>query len=677
MLITMRTLCLSFLLLPGLTAMAQERETRDIIDNIAEHVPEDEDFSELTERLSFFLKHPINLNKTTPEGLKSLFFLSSLQISNFFSYLANNRLMDVLELQAIPGFDPETINKLMPFVTITGLQGYEQVKPRHMLQSGSHDLILRYARLLQQQKGFKDLPGSRYLGTAEKLLLRYRYSFQEIISAGLVVEKDAGEKLFNRNSGVDHLSAHLALFKLGRIKKLVLGDYSMQFGQGLTLWSGFAFGKGPDVTSVAAKDLGLKPYTSANESAFFRGLATTMNLIKNIDLSAFVSFRKLDASLKVISDSDFTLSNINSSGLHRTQTELKNRKSLAQKVYGATLQYITDNLNIGLISYQTSYQHQFITGTQLYNKYAFSGKHLGNTGLHYNCSFKNIYFYGEIAHSAGAGKAIINGAMTTFSRKLSAVVLHRSYEKDYHNFFSSAIGEGGETNNEKGWYVGLNYLLPGNLTWSVYGDYFKFPWLKYRVDSPSSGYEILTQLSYAKGKTFKAAVRFKREQKQQNPDEGSGYHHLDYVVKQNYRLEWNWKLNQKFNFHQRTEISQYQKGINPLETGYMLYQDMNYAPVSSKLSGNLRIAWFNTMSYNSRIYAYEDDVLYGSGTGVYSGKGIRSFINVRYNATTKMAIWFRCATFIYRDTKTIGSGLDEIEGHTKTEVKIQVRYLFQ
>ena len=193
---------------------------------------------------------------------------------------------------------------------------------------GSHDLTLRYARLLQQQKGFKDLSGSRYLGTAEKLLLRYRYSFQEIVSAGMVMEKDAGERLFNRNSGMDHLSAHLALFKLGRIKKLVLGDYSLQFGQGLTLWSGFAFGKGPDVTSVAAKDLGLKPYTSANESVFFRGAATTINLIKNIDLTTFVSFRKLDASLKILPDGNFTLSNINSSGLHRTQTELKNRKSL-------------------------------------------------------------------------------------------------------------------------------------------------------------------------------------------------------------------------------------------------------------------------------------------------------------------------------------------------------------
>lgn len=657
--------------------MAQEEEIRAVIESLAENLSEDEDFSELSERLFSFRKHPINLNKTTHEELKSLFFLSTLQISNFFSYLTNTRLIDVLELQAIPGFDPETINRLMPFVTITDLQGYEHLKPKNMLHGASHDLTLRYARLLQQQKGFKDLSGSRYLGTAEKLLLRYRYSFQEIVSAGMVMEKDAGETLFNRNSGVDHLSAHLALFKLGRIKKLVIGDYAMQFGQGLTLWSGFAFGKGPDVTSVAAKDVGLKPYTSANESVFFRGAATTINMVKNIDLSAFVSFRKLDASLKVLPDGNSALSNINSSGLHRTQTELKNRKSLTQRAYGAVLQYITDNLNIGFIAYQTNYQHNFITGAQLYNRYGFSGRYLGNMGLHYNYSFKNVYLYGEIAQSTGAGKAMINGAMTTFSRKLSMVVLHRNYDKDYHNFFSSALGEGTETNNEKGWYIGLNYLLPGHLTWSVYCDYFRFPWLRYRVDSASSGYEILNQLSYAKGKTFKAAVRFKLEQKQQNPDEDGASHHLDNVVKQNYRLEWSWKVNRKFNFQQRTEVSKYQKGIKPKETGYMQYHDISYTPMSSQLSGNLRLAWFKTRSYNSRIYAYEDDVLHGSGSGVYSGKGIRTFVNARYRPATKLDIWLRFAIFIYQGTTAVGSGLDEIKGNKKTEVKIQLRYQFQ
>lgn len=670
-------LCLLLLLQGGMSAIAQEEEKiRDLIEHLAENSSEGEDLSEFTDRISFFRKHPINLHKTSPEELKNLIFLSPLQISNFFSYIANTKLVNVLELQAIPGFDPETINKLLPFVTISTLEGYEQLKLKKLIQTSNHDLILRYGRLLQQQKGFRDLPGSRYLGTPEKLLLRYRFNNHDILSAALVMAKDAGEQLFNCNTGLDHLSANIALFKLGRVKKLIIGDYSLQFGQGLTLWSGFAFGKGPDVTSVAAKDVGIKPYTSASEASFFRGIASTINLGRNIHLSPFISVRRLDASLKATADNNYTLSNIIITGLHRTQTELKNQRSLKQVVYGGALQYITDNLNIGFITYQSDYQHQFITGTQLYNKYSFTGKHLTNTGLHYNYTFRNTYFYGELAYSVGTGHAFINGAMTTLSRKLSVVLLHRNYSKDYHNFFSRAVGEGSETNNERGWYVGLNYLLPRNLSWSVYGDYFKFPWLKYRVDSASAGYEVLSQLTYTKGKNFKSALRFKREQKQQNPNAGSTYHHLEEVLKQTYRLETTWKPNRKLNFQQRTEITQYQKGINQKESGILVYTDVHYTPTASKLSGNIRLAYFKTSSYNSRIYAYESDVLYGSSSGIYSGNGIRSFINARYRPFKKIDIWLRYACFTYKNTATIGTGLDEIEGNRKTEVKVQLRYQF-
>lgn len=674
----MRVLCVLLFLLVSFNTLAQEDEkVRDIIESLAENVPEDTDLSELTEKLAYFRKHPINLNKTTPEQLKSLVFLSAAQIGSFFNYLhSNTKLLDVLELQAIPGFDIATINRLLPFVSLSLAEGYDQLKAKSLLSSGNNDLILRYARLLQQQKGFKALPGSRYLGSPEKVLLRYRYQFSNILSAALVMEKDAGETLFSKKTGMDHLSGHVALFKLGRLKKLVLGDYSLQFGQGLTLWSGFAFGKGPDVTSVAAKDVGLKPYTSANEASFFRGLASTIDLGRNIHFSPFISCRKLDASLKALPDGSFTLSNINISGLHRTQTELKNQRSLVQLAYGGAMQYVSDNLNMGIIGYRSAYQHQFVTGTALYNKYAFTGKQLTNTGLHYNYTFRNTYFYGELAHSLGSGWAVVNGAVATLSPKLSAVLLHRNYSKNYHNFFSSAVGEGTETSNEQGLYAGLNYSPIKSLTWSVYTDYFKFPWLRYRVDAPSSGYECLSQFSYTRAKIFKAIFRYKREQKPQNPDAGSTVTGLQKVIKQSCRLEWSWKPARKFSFQQRAEIAQYQKGDQPTETGFLVYQDISYAPLSSRISGNMRLAYFNTPSYNSRIYAYEDDVLYGSGSGNYSGKGIRTYINLRYRPFKKVDIWGRYAIYSYSGVKAIGSGLDEIEGNKKAEIKLQLRCQF-
>jgi hypothetical protein len=673
---TTKMFCTIVLALFFFKAKAQEDSfIKDIIESVAENLSEDYDLSELTERLTNYRKHPIDLNQTNPEELKSLVFLSPLQISKLFNHLkANGKLLNILELQSIDGFDLQTINRLLPFVTLTAPPSISNIVYKDLAKKGSNDLIIRYSRLFQTQKGFKSLPGSRYLGTPDKLLMRYRYTYTALLSASLVAEKDAGEYLTNSKTGIDHLSGNIAINKLGRIKNIVLGDYSLQFGQGLALWSGFAFGKGPDVTSVASKDVGLRPYSSSNEASFFRGIATTVNLTQNIDFSTFISFRRRDASLKS-NEAGITLQNIGITGLHRTATELKNQRSLGQFVYGGALQYLSTNLNLGFTAYQSSYQHEFTTGTSHYNKYAFTGKNLVNTGFHYSYTFRNIYFYGETAHSVNGGWAIVNGAMASLSKQVSAVLLHRNYDKDYHSFFSNGIGESTEISNEKGWYMGLNYTPSKRWSFSAYGDYFKFPWLRYRVDSASSGYEVLGQAAYTPTKTFKILARYKREIKQQNADTDSNYPYLLKVNKQSYRIECNWLLNNKIGFQNRLEVAQYKKAsIN--ELGYLVYQDVNFRLPSSKVSGTIRLAYFNTPSYNSRLYAYEDDVLYGSSFGSYYGKGIRTFISLRYRILKDMDVWGRYAIYVYQGIEKIGSGLDEIEGNKKSDFKVQVRYQF-
>lgn len=273
----------------------QEVNVRDILESVAENLPDDYDMTELIEVLSRLKKHPINLNKTSSEELKTLVFLSPLQISNFFAYIKENgNFVDVLELQTIDAFDVKTVESLIPFVTLNATTEYEKLSFHNLINLGENDVVMRYAQTLQKQKGFTDLPGNRYLGTPERFQTRYRFHYGTIVSAAITFDKDAGEKFIGKP--FDFFSGNIALYKLGKIKKVVIGDYTLQFGQGITLWSGFSFGKGPDVTSVAKKDLGLKPYTSANEYSFLRGASATINLHKNFDLTPFVSFRNLDAS---------------------------------------------------------------------------------------------------------------------------------------------------------------------------------------------------------------------------------------------------------------------------------------------------------------------------------------------------------------------------------------------
>jgi Helix-hairpin-helix motif len=653
----------------------QETAIRDILESMVENLPDDYDMTELIDVLERYRKHPINLNRTSVEELNTLVFLSPLQIANFFTHIKENGpLANVLELQSIPGFDVKTIQNLLPFVTLTDIMEYQQLNFRNLVHAGENDLMMRLAQTLQKQKGYTDLPGNRYLGSPEKFQMRYRYQYSSILSAALTLDKDAGEKFIGKP--FDFYSGNIALFKLGRLKKLVVGDYTQQFGQGLTLWSGFSFGKGPDVTSVAKKDLGLRPYNSTNEYSFFRGAAATINLLKNVDITPFISFRNLDASQKLDTEGNLVQSTINQTGLHRTPTELKNKGVLEQTVFGTTVQYSKNDLAIGAIAYHTHFKNRFITQTAAYDRYSFTGKSLTNLGLFYNYTYKNMYLYGEGAKGLGGGFAYINGVLVSLSSAVSAAITYRNYAKDYHSFFNQAVSESSEAVNERGLYAGLNINPNKYWAFSFYGDLFRFPWLKYRIDEPSKGYEVLAQAIYMPSKTFKILVRFKSENKQQNTDLDVPVNFLDDVKREGYRAETNWQLNKNWHFQNRLEVSQYKKGNAKREFGYLIYQDIDYSPMFTKLTGNVRFAYFNTPSYNSRIYAYEDDVLYSFAFGMYNGKGFRTYLNLKYNIIKKLNVWFRYGLFIYQDVKTVGTYLDEIKGNKKSEVKIQIRYQF-
>lgn len=677
----MRFKIILWLIFLSICAKAQTQEDnfiKDLIESVAENLPEDFDVSEWQDRLVYYQKYPININNTNPEELNGLLFLSPLQISNLFYHIKiNGKLIDILELQSIPEFDNLTIQRLLPFVTIKTSDLVDKLTLKNLKKFGHNDLIIRYGQVIEQAKGYTDLPGSKYLGTPERILMRYKFTYSNRISAAVILEKDAGEKILSgqKQHPFDYQSAHLALFNSGRFKKIILGDYTMQFGQGLTLWSGFAFGKAPEVTSVAKKDVGLKPYTSTNEYSFFRGAATTFNLLKNIDLTTFISIRKLDASLSINEQNEEVLSTLNESGLHRTASEIENQNSLKQNVYGGVIQYQTNNLNIGAIGYQTNFNKAFVTSSP-YTLYNFTGESLTNLGLHYSYTFKNFYFFGEVAKTLNNGLASVNGALISLTPKISAVFLHRDYQGNYHNFFNQATAESSKATNEKGFYMGLNIFPTKAWNIAFYADYFKFPWLKFRVDAPSMGYEILAQLTYTPTKTFKAVLRYKSELKQQNTDIETPINFLDDVKKELYRGDVSWKLNKSLALQNRLEVSQYKKGDAAAEFGFLIYQDIAYSPLLSKLSGNFRLAYFNTASYNSRIYAYEDDVLYNFNFGMYSGKGFRTYINLKYKLIKKLDVWARYALFTYQNTTSLGSGLDQINGNSKTDVKFQLRYQF-
>ncbi len=655
----------------------------EIIESVVANQTDDYDYTELVERLNYYKKNKINLNKTNKEQLQELVFLNPLQISAIFDHIATNgKLISDLELQSIRGFDLEVIRTLLYFANISAPTGFENFSFKKMFTDGENDLLIRYSRYLEKQKGFT-VPASsgksRYLGTPERVFTRYRFSFSNNIQFSLNVEKDAGEKYWNNTNGQtgpDFLSSSLYIKDIKRLKKIAIDDYSLQFGQGLTLWSGLGFGKGADIFAIAKQNLGLKPYTSVNEFSYFRGLATQINFGK-FDFTPFVSYNKLDAGVALNPLTNLEdISSLQQSGLHRTESELKNRRRIDQLIFGGNLQYNYQKLSLGLTAYHSKYSQNFAQGTSLYNKFDFSGNQLDNVGFNYSYTLNNTYFFGEVAHSVKYGFAYINGLITSLSPTVSAVLFHRNYQKDYYSFYNQGIGESSTAVNEKGFYSGIQIKPNRKFAIDFYTDLFKFPWLKFGVDAPSSGYDILGQFSYTPNKTTRFTLRYQFQNKQKNTPERQVTNTLDFEKKSNYRAELQYQVNSIFSLRNRIEVVQYNLESTGIKFGFLAYQDVNYSPLSSRWSGNMRFTLFDTDGFDTRIYTYENDVLYGFSIPGFQNQGVKFYTNVRYNLKRGVDLWAKYSYTKFNGISTVGSGLDEIHGDNRSEVKLQLRIQF-
>lgn len=654
-----------------------------ILESVAENQSSDFDYTELVDRLNYYRKNKINLNKTNRQQLQQLVFLNPILINALLDHIEiNGKLVDILELQSIDGFDLEIIKNLTYFADINTPSGFENFNFKNLFKNGKNDLLIRFNRYLEPQAGYEvpiSSTNSRYLGTPERIFTRYRFSYSNNLQFSLNVEKDPGEQYWNKNNGKggpDFISANLYVTDLRKFKKIAVGDYALQFGQGLTLWSGLSFGKGADIFSVAKQDLGLRAYTSVNEFSYFRGAATQINFGK-FDFTPFVSFMKLDAGtvLNQLTNTQ-EISSLQQNGLHRTVNELRDKDRISQLIFGGNLQYNYKKLSIGLTAYHSDYNENFAAGNRLYNKFDFTGKSLTNTGINYSYTLKNTYFFGEIAHSLNYGFAYVNGLISSLFPSVSVVLFHRNYQKNYYSFFNQGISESSNAVNEKGFFGGLQIKPNRRYELNFYADLFKFPWLRSRVDAPSTGYDIFSQFTYSPSKTTKLILRYQFQHKEQNSLILTNINRLDFVKQVRYRLELQYQINKQFSLKNRIEISQYEEETASKRYGFLAFQDINYNPLSTKLSGNMRFALFETDGFDTRIYAYENDVLYGFSIPGFQNRGTRFYVNGRYTLKRGIDFWIRYSFTQYNDQTTVGTGLDMINGNSRSEIKAQIRFQF-
>ena len=658
------------------TVTNTEQQLENLTDN---EQAETEDDSYL-QQLEFYRKNPLNLNVADENDLKELKILSGLQISNLITYrrLFGN-FISIYELQAVPAWDITTIKKLLPFITVSRAVSISEDFLKRF-KGGDQVLLLRYSQVMEKAKGFDPTTsGTKYLGGPGKYFFRYRYQYKNLLQFGLVGDKDAGEQFFKgaQNKGFDFYSAHLFARKIGAIQSLALGDFTVNMGQGLIQWQSLAFRKSVDILTIKRQSPVLRPYNSAGEFNFHRGVGITVQKGK-LEATVFASVRKLSANFvaDTVNHEDYISSIINS-GYHRTVNEVNDRNILRQQTLGGNVKFKATNWHVGFNGILYNFSTPIQKRQEPYNLFAISGKSWNNFSVDYSYTYRNIHFFGEAAADKNMNKAFLNGLLMSVDPRVDISFVYRNIDKAYQAINGNAFTENTYPTNENGLFSGITIRPTAIWRIDAYMDLFKFPWLKYLVDAPSSGNEFLAQVTYTPNRQLEVYTRFRNERKQSNQSgNATTTNFLVTIPRQNWRTQFIYKVSPSLALRSRIELLWYDKKGTNTENGFMTFFDFIYKPLMKPISGNIRLQYFETDDYNSRIYAYENDVLYYFSIPVFYTKGYRYYLNLNADLSKKLSLWLKWSQTIYENRTTIGSGLDEIKGAAKSEMRILLRVSF-
>lgn len=607
------------------------------------NIPDEGRMEELLEYYRQMLVTPLNINTADREDLERLDLLSDWQISAIISYREEyGQLLSLNELFNIPGLKSDIVSLLIPFLTTGTKEDNYRFSLRSMLRDSRAELLLKSRYIIEKEQGFLPIkkadfekkPDSRYLGPRGSLYSQLKYESTEHIKAAITLERDPGEK------GVDYKSVNISVSKIGLLNRLVAGDFSARFGQGLVLWNSFAMDSYTDARSLSKHPAGLAPYNSTDENRALRGISATLEK-DDWRFTILASHRKYDAR---VVEGEYT--SLLTTGLHNTRTTLERKGSLDGTLIGSNISWSGNSSRISQTSaiYWYSLPYGGRDTIQIRRDWQMGG-YQANFSIDGYRVFHNFRIFGEMAADHTGSCAFIGGLLYSPTSKLETALLLRDYAGNYRAPFASPISRKSSIGGERSVRVAAQLLL---------GKYWKTT-----ADAEFCNDKYYLTISASSSEKAKSQLFFKYSLSEKR-------HSL--------RYNHTFRLSSLFRVAGRGDLNLIDD--NGLKYGYHLSAETIFKTPAGKIDASLRLAYFNAALWDNRIYVYERDMLYNFSVPVYYGEGVRCYLNLHIIPVRRCDIWLRIATTRYLDRDIISEGTGLISGPLKSEAKVQLRFRF-
>lgn len=619
----------------------------------------------LYDELNELSENKLDINTCSREQLEGLPFLSFEQVMDIIEYRDKvRRFESPMELLLIESLDRQTITLLKQFITIGQAPRSDTIPDlSKVLKYGKNTLVADLNIPFYTRKGYDD----KYLGYKYKHWLRYTFNYGQRVRFGITASQDAGEPFFaGKNKwGYDYYSFYLLLNDIKWLKTLALGRYRLRFGMGLILNNGFGFGKLATMSTLLSSPTHVFAHASRSDYNYLQGAAAAFKLAKGLDLTAFASYRKIDATLNKDSSSVAT---ILKTGYHRTLSEMKRKGNTAVSLFGANVNWMRNGFHVGATGYYTTFNRKLeMDKGQKYRRWYPYGYDFFNASVDYGYTSRRLNISGETAIDKNAQIATINAISYELSSRLSLMALQRYYPYKYQAIYANTVSEGSSVNDESGFLVGGKIIPWNNATLTLYTDISYFAWPKFNSPESTFRWDNFIQIDTSNDK-WAFLLRYRMKMKELNgQEEGSISRKVDSRARATISYSDN-----GLTFSTQSDFSE--SHGNTTSYGYMISESVRWQRKWLKLIG--LIGYFNTGDYNSRVYVHDPGLLYTFSFASFYGKGLRCALNCKVTASDKLTFVLKGGCTHYFDRDVISSGPQQIDSSTISELEMQMRWKF-
>jgi len=658
--IEMNKIFLAFLLLliPSVSS-AQNERISEIISSVAEELADDETDPDAVEafidKLHDLNERPVRINSSDETELSRLFFLTDFQVKALLDYVhSSGRIVSLYEIANMPGFDRDLARLLTPFISLDdGKANHaDSIKLRNNLLS---NFSVRYP------ESYASAPGSPW-----KIFTRYRFSAGSF-SGGLTSEKDSGEKLLAGKASLpDFLSANLSWTGKGVVRKLIAGDFGARFGMGTNINTGLRTGLSLTQSGYLSGKDEIRPYTSSDENIFYRGVAAELQ-IKKTGLSLFYSINRIDATIDTADNkTDLYINSFYKSGLHNTPLSELKKDAVTENCYGINLSSEFKNIRIGLLWSASRFSipvKRIVPDPE--DIYDFRGNRIMTVSAYYKAVHGKMVLYGELSSNLNSRIAFIQGIVFRPADRLSINLLYRNYDPGFTSFHGKGLFSSSTGDNIKGLFGNFTFEAARHLFIIAGCDLHYYPWLKYRCSAPSTALHREVRIRFLPSDKISFEGAYNYRMTVLNQQESYGIKKQDNLVSRAIKGVIKYSPDENLTFGTRIDYKITQPGA---ANGMLLLQDFNYRFRKIPVSIWFRYCIFKTDNWDSRLYTYENDLLYYFSIPALSGEGNRCYVMIAWEP-------FRFADFRIKYAFT--ELMQNRNSFSETdEVKIQLRMWF-